>query len=103
MSHNRAWRQEKARRWATLHRKDGMANRQKERLALERQWLETRSTRILTRLHCRFYLHGKCKYGDQCWYRHNEAEKEIVRMEKQVRGLLKRAGDILPSAETPKL
>ena len=47
----------------------------------------------LKKEHCRFYLHGKCKFGSQCRLLHDEREKELVRMEKVTKKLFSRSDE----------
>ena len=47
----------------------------------------------LKKEHCRFYLHGKCKFGSQCRLLHDEREKELVRMEKLTKKLFSRSDE----------
>ena len=49
--------------------------------------------------HCRFYLHGKCKFGSQCRLLHHESEKELVRMEKLTKTLFSQSKELEAVAE----
>ena len=49
--------------------------------------------------HCRFYLHGKCKFGSQCRLLHDESEKELVRMEKLTKTLFSQSKELEAVAE----
>ena len=44
--------------------------------------------------HCRFYLHGKCKFGSHCKLLHDENEKELVRMEKLTKKLFSHSKEL---------
>ena len=55
--------------------------------------------------HCRYFLHGTCRFADKCWVMHQEEEKELVRTEKKVKELFKkskRAYPMDPPKEVPK-
>ncbi len=47
----------------------------------------------LKKEHCRFYLHGKCKFGVQRRLLHDEKEKELVRMEKLTKNLFSQSDE----------
>ena len=55
--------------------------------------------------HCRYFLHGTCRFADKCRLMHQEEEKELVRMQKKVKELFeksKRAYPMDPPKEVPK-
>jgi hypothetical protein len=38
--------------------------------------------------HCRFFLHGSCRYGSKCKLLHDDKEMELVRMEKKTKQII---------------
>ena len=42
------------------------------------------------KVHCRWYLHGHCKRGDKCKFTHDENEKELLRIEKELAIMMKK-------------
>ena len=38
--------------------------------------------------HCRFFLHGSCRYGSKCKLLHDDKEMEVVRMEKKTKQII---------------
>ena len=46
--------------------------------------------------HCRYFLHDTCRFADKCRLMHQEEEKELVRMEKQVKELFEKSKRVYP-------
>ena len=42
------------------------------------------------KVHCQWYLHGQCKRGDKCKFTHDENEKELRRIEKELAIMMKK-------------